>query len=439
MKLVNPVVTEIVGLQYGDEGKSKISSYESSDAKLIVRSTGGCSFNQAIDGKECKSKLKIIPSGIMNKNTICILGPGMAIDPQVLIHEIDLLRDLGVLISRQNLMISEKALVVLPYHKKLDAYYESLKPKPTNKALDGLESSYASNTRNVGVRMIDILHGNWYRIKEELQTLPQDFIDEYSQLYSTKREREVSIKALTEEMSALCQNYRLRLHFYIREVQSVINRILYSDLKIVVEGSGSYGLDIVKGENQFVLPFSCSSSSLISSAGIGLLNVKEIVGVAKAYNTITAKGPFITEVKGRTRKVFANFANENEIGLRAPKRYGWLDLVQLKNAVFENSITKLAITHIDTIGAIGNVLGSIKVCVGYKINEHTISYMPMDSENVKPIYQYLKPWIMPQEKCKTFDQLPREAKQFIHLIETLTCVNVSLIGTGPDKEDLIIR
>ena len=439
MKTVNPVVTEVIGLQYGDEGKSNISCLESSDAKLLIRATGGSNSSHTIECECSMYNSRIIPSGIVNKKTVCILGPGMAIDPKMLLNEIWLLKTAGIAVSRKNLIISDRARVILPYHKKLDAYYESLKQNTLTGLLDGSESVYASKAKHVGLRMADILSGNWDKIKEELETLPQDFIDQYSQWYSTERERKISIQVLTEEMSNLCQDYRLQLHSYIRDVQEYIKRIIYSGCKIVVEGASSYGLDIDLGEYPYCSSFASSSSSLIAQAGIGPLNVKEIIGVAKAYNTKPTNGQFITEVKGQTEKVFKDFTAEYDSAIRSPKRYGWLDLVQLKNAVRENSVSKLAVTHIDTIGAIGVALGCIKVCVGYKVNDHTLYYMPINCENIKPIYQYLDPWVMPQGGCHSFEQLPKGAKDFIHLIETMTGVEVAIIGTGPKKQDLIIR
>lgn len=437
MNYIAPVVTEVLGLQHGDEGTLSVTNLISKDARIIMRSKREDNATSIFRANGKEYELYYLSPNIAQKDTIFIIGPGAIIDPKLLIADIEHLSSLGIKILQKNLIISERAHVILPYHKELDQYYDRIRLNHCP-IVDGSVSANALTTLNFGIRMYDILYGNWEVIEGELKALPQTFMDEYFGEYCSSNERKISIQVLYEQMKEICQDYRIKLHKYIRNVQGTINRVILAKGKITIEGGASYGLDLTQGEYPFCSSSLANSCSILASTGIGPLMVKDIIGVAKPYQTKNTEGIFITEAEEHEADIIRNLGNEYNRLSKLPRRCGWLDLLQLKNAAFANSVTKIALTHIDSIGRIGKNLGHIKVAVGYKMIERQINYIPTTSEKITPIYHYFDGWVIP-ENCKSFEQLPQEAKKFIAFVEKTVGIPVSIIGIGPGEEDFIVR
>lgn len=432
MKYQNEVVTEIIGLQYGDEGKGKVSCRQTPGSKLVIRATGGNNAGHTVVYQGKKYALHLIPSGIVCKGTICILAPGMVIDPSVLIKEIEMLKESGISVTPHNLKISNRAHVIMPYHKELDEYREHLKSKPIGTTKSGIGPCYAGKADRVGIRMIDIKNCSELRNKnirqkifEEMLTFTRkDFCDISS--YNDKK---------LDEYVSLCVKYHYSLSPYICDTQNIINDCISNGNKIVIEGAQAFSLDIDHGDYPFVTSSNPNASGTLSACCIGPKNVKDVIGVIKAYMSRVGEGPFPTEQNNAVGNKIRELGHEYGTTTGRPRRCGWLDLVQVNDAVIANSVTKLAVNHIDTIGK----LLEICVCIGYQYHGRLISSTRLDKKNCKPVYSHpFDGWEIPKN-CKTYDDLPIAAKKYISFIEDFTGTPVVYIGIGAKDEDVIVR
>lgn len=423
-------VIEIVGLQYGDEGKGKVSCFETNEATLIIRSTGGNNAGHTVVYKGQKYALHLIPSGIVKQKAICILAPGMVIDPSVLIEEIKKLQNGGIAVSPENLMISDRAHVILPYHRKMDEYQESLRSNPVGTTKSGIGPAYASKANRIGLRMCDIVNMNFTLLHDELNSFPKDFFEKNN----------IALESYEKEMIDLCISYRGELFDYVTNTGKVINDATSNGQKVVLEGAQAWGLDLDHGDYPFCTSSNPTASGIASAAGIGPMNIFKVIGVIKAYTSRVGEGPFITELNDAAGLLIRELGHEYGTTTKRPRRCGWLDLVSLKNAVMANSVTDLCINHLDTIGKVGLKIGYIKVCTAYSYAAPFDPYVSsiLDGSTVHPLYNEFKGWTIP-ENCHTFDQLPEEAKTYIRYIENFLDVPVRYIGIGPRDEDMIVR
>ena len=425
-----PNVTEIIGLQYGDEGKGKVSCHETPGAELVIRSTGGNNAGHTVVYKGQKYALHLVPSGIVTEGAVSILAPGMVIDPQVLINEIGMLKKNGVKVTPDNLKISDRARIIMPYHREMDLYKECCKSKEIGTTKSGIGPAYASKADRIGLRMIDLQEGNFEQIiKDEISTFSDIFAQVYLDLDQNNYDQYLN------NMATLCDHYRAILYPYICNTQRIVNEAIIDGKKIVIEGAQAFSLDLDHGDYPFVTSSNPNASGTASAVCIGPRNITEVIGVIKAYTSRVGEGPFITEQINEVGTKIRELGHEFGTTTGRPRRCGWLDLVQVRDAVIANSVSCLAVNHIDTIGK----LREIKVCVGYQYKGERIRYVPTNKDGVEPIYSEPFPgWEIPED-CKTFEQLPREAQNYIGFIENYTGVKVKFIGIGPKDEDTIIR
>lgn len=428
--MTNRVVTEIIGLQYGDEGKGKVSCYETADAKLVIRSTGGNNAGHTVVFNGRKFALHLIPSGVVRQDAISILAPGMVIDPSVLIDEMRKLQDRGIKLTPQNLMISDRAHVIMPYHKYMDEYKETLKKHPVGTTKSGIGPAYASKADRIGLRMFDIVSGNYEgMIREELNTFPKGLFDMIF-FENSMLEKEGYIHTILQQ----CEYYKEMLAPYVCNTQKVVNEAILGNKKIVLEGAQAYSLDIDHGDYPFVTSSNPNASGTASAVCIGPRSIDSVIGVIKAYTSRVGEGPFVTEQKNEVGDNIRELGHEFGTTTGRPRRCGWLDLVQVRDAVIANSVTCLAVNHVDTIGK----LPEIKVCVAYCYKGQEVDYyVPIDKENVTPIYKTFKGGWTISENCKSRCDLPKGARDYLQFIEQFTGVPVSFIGIGPSNDDVI--
>lgn len=418
-------VTEIIGLQYGDEGKGKVSCYETSNAAMVIRSTGGSNAGHTVVYKGKKYALHLIPSGIVREGAISVLAPGMVIDPSELIEEIKMLRSAGIKVTPKTLMVSDRARIVMPYHRKLDLFLEKKKKKPVGTTGRGIGPAYASQAYRIGLRMFDLLKDDvveWCKniISQELATLPEELSRG---------------DAYVREMAEKCKEYAEFLKPFICNTQKIVNDYIREGKKIVIEGAQAYSLDIDHGDYPFVTSSHPNASGTAAAVCIGPTNVSEVIGVIKAYTSRVGEGPFVTELKDSIGDKIRELGHEYGTTTGRPRRCGWLDLVQVKESVESNGVTALAVNHVDTIGK----LAILCTCVKYVYGEEIIDYSPIDKENVYPLYyHFLGKWQI-SEDCHSYEDLPKEAKRYIEFIENFTGVPVRYIGIGPRDEDVIIK
>ncbi len=414
----------VVGGFFGDEGKGRVSHYLSQDADIVVRATGGNNAGHTVVANGEKYALHLLPSSIIRENVISIIANGVVIDPKVLIHEITTMQQRGISITPDNLKISDRAHVIMPYHRTLDSSLESIRDNKIGTTGRGIGPAYSEKCQRTGIRMIDLL-------------------DEYVLLKKVKQSVRIANilleglgaeKADIQMVMAEYLVYADALKAYICDTGAIIEEGINTEKNIVIEGAQAMYLDPDHGTYPDVTSSNPISPGALVGAGIGPIYVKEVIGVLKGYSSRVGEGPFPTELKDEIGERIRELGHEYGTTTGRPRRCGWLDLVMIKKAVCVNGITSWCVNHIDTIGK----FDEIKVCVAYEYNGKIIEYVPVDLENCKPIYETF-PGNFDIEGAILYLQLCENARDYIEFIESYTGVPVQYIGIGPDVDQTIIK
>lgn len=418
------MIKEIVGIQWGDEGKGRASYYESKNAKVVIRATGGNNAGHTVVANGRKFAMHLLPSSIINDDVKSIIGPGVVIDPEVLISEMETMEEAGIAINPQKLFISGRAHVIMPHHKQLDSLYEEMKSNKIGTTGRGIGPCYSEKCDRTGIRMYDLISGklNTTKIKEAIKKANILF-------------KEANKKTFDEnEIYELCLKWKEKLQDYICDTQFIIMEAHKNKENIIIEGAQALYLDLDHGDYPFVTSSNPNGSGTASGAGIGPTLIDEVIGVMKAYCSRVGEGPFPTEQENEIGDKIRELGHEYGTTTGRPRRCGWLDLVMIKNAAFTNGLTSLCVNHMDTVGK----LGQIKVCVAYKQGEKEIDYVPMNREDWEPVYkEFDGNW--DTEGVTTYEELPKNAKNYIEFIEQYTGVKVKYIGVGADASRTIVR
>ena len=418
------MVKVIVGIQWGDEGKGRASHYESKNAKIVVRSTGGNNAGHTVVANGKKFAMHLLPSSIIRDGVLSIIGPGVVIDPKVLISEIEQMKINGVSIDNTNLLISDRAHIILPHHIALDSLSEKLKDNKVGTTGRGIGPSYSEKCDRTNLRMIDLV--NTKNLKDKISQSLRKANALFEQF-------DYPIISENEEYN-LCLEYSKKLSNLIGDSEAAIINAYENNENIILEGAQALYLDIDHGDYPFVTSSNPNASGTCSGAGIGPTLVDEVIGVMKAYCSRVGEGPFTTELFNKTGDKIRELGHEYGTTTGRPRRCGWLDLVMIKNAKYINGLTSLCINHVDTIGK----LPEIKVCVGYNYNGKEINYVPIDRENCTPIYKIFEGnWNT--DNATTYEELPQKAKDYIDFIENYTGIKVKYIGVGADEKRTIIK
>ena len=419
-------VNVVLGAFYGDEGKGKIIDYLSKDAKYAVRFSGGNNAGHTIEVDGKKFAFHLIPSGILNKNVKAILGNGVVIDPKVLIEEINNLKANGYKVD--NLYISDKAHVIFPYHIELDGLLEDI--RGNNKigtTKRGIGPAYCDKFERCGIRMEDFISKNF---KELLKTNIEN--------------KNVILKAFgydTLVFNSIYKEYKdyaKILKPYVCDTVTMLHKALRDNENILCEGAQATLLDIDFGSYPFVTSSNPTVGGVSTGSGIGSKYINEVYGVIKAYSSRVGEGPYVTELLDATGDRIRELGHEYGTTTKRPRRCGWLDIVALNYAIMLNGLTGIAINHVDTIGK----LDKIKLCVAYEYKGKRYEYFSTNMEFLKgskPIYEEFDGNFGDISNCKTFDELPDNAKKYLNRIEELTNTKVKFIGTGAGREDIIVR
>lgn len=430
VKKIIPCITEIVGAYWGDEGKGRVSSFEAQNAKLILRTTGGNNAGHTVYYKGEKIPLHLVPGGIIYNGVTAIICNGVVIDPTVL-HEEILLLSKYVKITPENLIVSDCAHIIMPFHIDLDDIQEK---KRGNKKIGttnrGIGPCYEDQAKRVGIRMQDLFLDE-KRLKEKLDLILKFHEEELS--YN-------NINYTVEELYDFCKKAKSNIGIFIKNPNKTIGDALKNGDKIVIEGAQAEHLDILFGDYSNCTSSQCNPSGTLSGSGIGPLYVKKVIGTMKAYCSRVGAGPFPTELNNTKGDIIREYGHEYGTTTGRKRRCGWLDLVALQE---NRGYTDICLNHLDTIGLIGQKIGYIKVCTSYEYCGKTIDEFPTDIEitGIMPIPKYKVfngGWTIPKD-CKSFNQLPQKAKEFVNFIENYTNTPVSYIGIGPNNEDTIIR
>ena len=419
-------VNVVLGAFYGDEGKGKIIDYLSKDAKYAVRFSGGNNAGHSIEVDGVKFAFHLLPSGILNKNIKAILGNGVVIDPKVLLEEINNLKEHGYKVD--NLYISEKAHVIMPYHIILDELLENA--RGSNKigtTKRGIGPCYCDKFERSGIRMEDFISNHFKELLEINVKNKNVLLKAYG--YD-----ELNFKEIYDEY----KNYAKELKKYVCDTTTMLHKAIKSNENILCEGAQATLLDIDFGSYPYVTSSNPTIGGVSTGTGIGARYINEVIGVIKAYSSRVGEGPYVTEQKNEIGDTIRELGHEYGTTTKRPRRCGWLDIVALNYAIMVNGMTSIAMNHLDTIGK----LDKIKLCVAYKYKgkETTDFRTNMDFlNNSEAVYEEFEGNFGDISNCKTFDELPENAKKYIKRIEELTDTPIKFIGTGAGRENIIVR
>ena len=415
----------VVGIQWGDEGKGKMTDYLGQKADVVVRFQGGNNAGHTITFGGNKYALQSIPSGIFNPRIKNVMANGMVINPKAAIAELEGLKQRGI--TDFQLYISDRAAVIMPYHIMLDGAYETLKGgKNIGTTKKGIGPAYTDKYSRIGIRIGDLLDKEYFaeRLKDallqknmELKMLGLEPLD-YDTLYNEYIE------------------YGEILKPYVCDTSILLNKEVEAGKKILFEGAQGMLLDIDYGTYPYVTSSNTTAGGVASGVGIGPNMITNSVGIAKAYTTRVGKGPFPTELENETGEWIREKGHEYGVTTGRSRRCGWLDLVILKTAVRVSGLTSLVVTKIDTLAG----LDKVKVCTGYKFNGEVIDYFPASLEDLakcEPIYEEFDGWDESVANARSFDELHENAKKYLNRIEELTDTRISIVSVGPKRSQTI--
>ena len=406
----------VIGTQWGDEGKGKITDFLSQDAEVIARYQGGDNAGHTIviDGK--KFKLHLIPSGVFFPEKISVIGNGVVVNPKSLVKELEYLHTEGV--STENLRISDRAHVILPYHIKLDQLQEAA--KGDNK----IGPAYMDKAARVGIRIADLLD------KEIFASRLKTNLAEKNRLFSKMYEsEELSFDEIFEEYYA----YGQQIKQYVTDTSVILNDALDAGKRVLFEGAQGVMLDIDQGTYPFVTSSNPVAGGVTIGSGVGPSKINKVVGVCKAYTSRVGDGPFPTELFDEVGERIREVGHEYGTTTGRPRRVGWFDSVVMRHSRRVSGITNLSLNCIDVLSG----LDTVKICVAYDLDGERIDYYPASLEQLKrckPIYEELPGWEEDITGCRSLDELPENARNYVRRIGELVGIRISTFSVGPGRE-----
>ena len=418
--------TLVIGSQWGDEGKGKVIDFLTETADIVVRSQGGSNAGHTVIANGKKYVLHLVPSGILWDNKVNIIGNGVVINPTSLVEEMNYLLEKGVTITPEKLLISDRAHVVLPIHKEIDAAQEeALGDQKIGTTKQGIGPTYADKARRIGIRMIDLADAD--RLQSVLEARIKTANDELARLGWPKADPEVTLKAVMAAADVL------RPH--ITNTIPVVNKAIKAGKTVLFEGAQGAMLDIDFGTYPFVTSSNTSAGGCCTGSGVAPTKIDKIIGVCKAYTTRVGAGPFVTE-DDEIADYLHGLGREFGATTGRPRRCGWTDGVVLRFSAMFNGFDEMAMTNLDGL----DERDSIKICTAYKMGDEILEYPPArieDWELCEPIYETLPGWKQDISKCTTWDELPENCKAYVKRFGEVVGCPVGSVGVGPDREQTI--
>lgn len=418
----------VVGAQWGDEGKGKTIDILASKAEVVVRTQGGNNAGHTIEANGETYKLQLMPSGILNPKTLCIIGNGVVVDPKVLLGEIDGMTSRGI--NTDNLMIDARAHVIMPYHIELDGLSEAARGKSDiGTTKKGIGPTYMDKAERSGIRMCDLINREIFETKVRENLVIKNKIIEL--VYGGTP---CDADAIIEEYNG----YADRLRKYVRDTAPILYKKVKEGAEVLFEGAQGTLLDINMGTYPYVTSSHPISGGVCTGSGIGPTMIDECIGIAKGYTTRVGNGPFPTELHDATGDEIRNKGHEFGTVTGRARRCGWFDAVIVRYAARVNGLTSLVLNKIDPLGG----LDKLKICVAYRKNgELTYDFPPTLEELAlcEPVYEEMDGWSEDISNIREFDKLPENCQKYIKRIEELCDVRIATIGVGPDREQNIVR
>ena len=418
----------VVGTQWGDEGKGKIVDWLSSEADVVVRYQGGhnAGHTLVIDGKVYK--LRLLPSGIVRKNKISIIGNGVVVDPWALVDEINEIKNKGVDINEENLYLSEAATLILPIHSELDSLREdNSKSSKIGTTRRGIGPAYEDKIGRRSIRVIDLLS------EENLDSKLTMLLEHHNSLRRGMGKKEYNKESLKNELFKIAP----QILKYSKPIWKKIDEFKKSNKKILFEGAQGILLDVDHGTYPYVTSSNTVASSAATGSGCGIGTINYILGITKAYTTRVGEGPFPTELKNEIGEKLGERGKEFGTVTSRKRRCGWFDGVLVKQTIKISGINGIALTKLDVL----DEFEEIKICIAYDLNGEKIDYLPASADQqykVKPIYKTFEGWKTTTCGIKKFSELPEKAQNYINFIESFIETKVSTISTSPERKDTIL-
>ncbi|MER0281347.1 adenylosuccinate synthase [Clostridioides difficile] len=419
----------IVGSQWGDEGKGKVIDYLATQADVVVRGQGGNNAGHTLVVEGKKYALHLIPSGVLNPKTVNIIGNGIVFDPKGFLEELEMFKADNI--NTENIKISDRAHVIFPYHKELDALSEEargdLKIGTTKK---GIGPCYMDKTERSGIRICDLMDKDKFAIKLKAQIDAKNEI--VKNIYG--KEELFDFETIYNEYIGYAEQIRK----YVADTSVIVYDAVRAGKKVLFEGAQGTLLDLDLGTYPFVTSSHPTSGGFAIGAGIGPNMIKDVVGIVKAYTTRVGEGPFVTEQINETGDKIREQGNEFGVTTGRPRRCGWFDAVIVKYAARVNGLTSISFMLLDVLTG----FDKIKVCTSYKMGDKIITDFPASLDDLakcEPIYEELDGWNEDITQVDNFDNLPENAKKYIAKIEELVGVSVDMVSVGPNRAQTIIR
>lgn len=416
----------IIGAQWGDEGKAKIIDIMAEEAEVVVRTQGGNNAGHTVVVNDVVYKFHLVPSGVLYPGTICVVGNGVVMDPAGILSEINQLHAKGI--TTENLRISDRAHLVMPYHKELDGAAEASRGKDDiGTTKKGIGPCYMDKAERSGIRICDLYNEDVFARKVRENVIIKNKILKF--VY------EIDVQFDADQIIAEYLGYAKELKKYITDTTVLVYDAIKAGKKVLFEGAQGTLLDLDLGTYPFVTSSHPVTGGVCIGAGIGPTMIDTCIGVMKGYITRVGKGPFPTELEDEIGEKIREVGHEFGTTTGRPRRCGWFDAVIGKFAVRTSGLTEIALNKIDVLSD----LGKIKICVAYKKNGEIVEHFPASLEDLalcEPVYEELEGW-GPISHCRTYEELPVEAKNFVKRVEELCDAKVTMVGVGPNRDQNI--
>lgn len=417
----------VVGSQWGDEGKGKITDFLSKEAAYSVRSNGGNNAGHTIEIDNRTFKMRLIPSGIFASDKGAVIGNGVVINPQVLLGELENLEKNGIDTSK--LRISNRAHAIMPYHIKQDEYQEEAKgANKIGTTKNGIGPTYMDKASRVGIRVCDLLEKDTFAEKLRANLAAKNEL--FTKIYG-KPELDY------DEIFNKYYEYGQKMKKYVTDTSVLVNDALDNDEKVLFEGAQGIMLDLDEGTYPFVTSSNTISGGIASGIGVGANRLNTVIGVCKAYTTRVGAGPFPTELLDETGDRIRETAHEYGTVTGRPRRVGWFDSVALRHAKRVAGINGLSLNLLDIFSG----FDTIKIATAYELDGQEIDYYPAslkELERCKPVYEELPAWQEDITNAKTWEDLPENAQKFLNRVAELVGVPLVTVSVGPEREQTIV-
>ena len=417
----------VIGAQWGDEGKGKIVDWLSSQADIVARFQGGNNAGHTIVVNKKKIALSLLPSGVIRKGKLSLIGNGVVVNPQALLDEIEKLKNNSVVISKKNLVISENATIIFSFHRKIDVIREKQKgPNKIGTTGRGIGPAYEDKVGRRAVRLGDLKN------EENLRKKIENIVNYHNTVLSGLNSESIKVDEIIKEIKL----YKKKILNFVGRIQPIFKKAKVDRKKILFEGAQGVLLDVDHGTYPYVTSSNTLPSSASTGTGISVKQLGFLLGIVKSYTTRVGSGPFPSEQKNQIGNKLGEIGNEFGTVTGRQRRCGWFDAMIVKHSLETSGIDGIALTKLDVL----DDFDEIKICIGYKLNGKRIDYFPnMDFEQakVKPIYEIHRGWKEDTQGAKNWSQLPALAIKYVRRIEELLETQVVILSTSPKREDTI--